>query len=105
MKASLKDEVALFEAHMQRAVELEYSTDFPAGPPRITQPSFEQYGDWLIEQGKYTEAIEQFDHCLERMPRRSRALKGKMTALEALDLQAEAKAIHKELDEIMSKAS
>ena len=53
MKASLKDEVALFEAHMKRAVELEYSTDFPAGPPRIAQPSFEQYGEWLIEQGKY----------------------------------------------------
>jgi len=104
MKASLKEEVALYEAHMQRAVELEYSTDLPAGPPRITQPSFEQYGQWLIDQGKFTEAIEQFDHCLERMPRRYRALQGKMTALEALDRQSEAQAIHQELDEIMSKA-
>jgi len=38
------------------------------------------------------------------MPRRYRALQGKMTALEALDRQAEAQAIHQELDEIMSKA-
>lgn len=104
MKASLNDRADLFEAHMQRAIEMEYNTDFPAGPPRITQPSFEQYGEWLIAQGKYREALEQFDHCLERMPKRSRSLKGKMTALEALDLEEEAQAIHHELEEIMMKA-
>ena len=104
MKASLNDRAELFEAHMQRAIEMEYNTDFPAGPPRITQPSFEQYGEWLIAQGKYREALEQFDHCLERMPKRSRSLKGKMTALEALDLEEEAQAIHHELEEIMMKA-
>jgi tetratricopeptide (TPR) repeat protein len=104
LKALLDNNTDRFEAHMQRAIEMEYNTDFPAGPPRITQPSFEQYGEWLIAQGRHNEAIEQFDRCLERMPKRSRSLKGKMTALEALDMQEDAQAIHHELQAILSKA-
>ncbi|MEL6987996.1 MAG: hypothetical protein AAGK97_09205 [Bacteroidota bacterium] len=73
-----------FEKHLKIAVALEDQTNFPAGPPRITKPSFEQYGEWLLENGNYEEAISQFNKALERMPKRSKALMGKMKALKAI---------------------
>jgi len=104
MIAFIEGDEGRFEALMQEAVALEDQTDFPAGPPTITKPSFEQYGEWLLEQGQYQEAIAQFDKALHRMPRRSKSLMGKMTALEALDQEEEAAQIQNELESIFAKA-
>jgi len=93
-----------FAAHMQEAVALEEQTNFPAGPPTITRPSFEQYGEWLLEQGNYPEAITQFDKALHRMPRRSKCLMGKMIALQKLNQQEEAEQIQQELQSILAQA-
>lgn len=104
MKALIEGNDDQFEAYMKQAVALEDQTNYPTGPPRITKPSFEQYGEWLLTKGNYTEAIEQFDKALERMPRRSKALIGKLTALKALDQQDEAELVQDELKSILAKA-
>ena len=93
-----------FAEHMQEAVALEEQTNFPAGPPTITKPSFEQYGEWLLEQGQYQEALTQFDKALRRMPRRSKSLMGKMIALQKLDRHDEAQSIEEELEGILAQA-
>lgn len=104
MKALLEGKEDLFESYMKEAVALENQTNYPTGPPRITKPSFEQYGEWLLKQGNYSEAIKQFDMALQRMPRRSKSLLGKMTALKALNQQADAELVQKELESILAQA-
>ena len=104
MKALLEGKEDVFESEMKEAVALEQDTNFPAGPPKIALPSFEQYGDWLISKGKHEEAIAQFDKALERMPRRSKSLKGKMNAFMQLDKKKEAEMVEKELKNILAQA-
>lgn len=93
-----------FAEYLQEAVALEEQTNFPAGPPTITKPSFEQYGEWLLEKGKYQEAIAQFDKALHRMPRRSKSLTGKMIALQKLNRHDEAQSVEEELQDILAQA-
>jgi len=104
MIALIEGDQDRFETHLKEAVALEDQTDFPAGPPTITKPSFEQYGEWLLEQGQYEKAIAQFDKALHRMPRRSKSLMGKMQALEELKQDEEAAQIQEELESIFAKA-
>jgi tetratricopeptide (TPR) repeat protein len=104
MIALIEGDQDRFETYMKEAVALEDQTDFPAGPPTITKPSFEQYGEWLLEQGQYDEAVAQFDKALHRMPRRSKSLMGKMTALQELKQDEEAAQIQEELESIFAKA-
>jgi len=102
MKALLEAQPAQFEAHLKEAVALEAQTNYPAGPPRVPLPSFEQYGEWLLAQGKYAEAIEQFEMSLERMPRRAKSLRGKLEAAKALDKGDEVRDLEKALGEILA---
>ncbi|MEM1120808.1 MAG: hypothetical protein AAGJ18_10200 [Bacteroidota bacterium] len=104
MRALLEGKKTEFESFMQEAVNLENQTNYPAGPPEITKPSFEQYGEWLLEQDKPAEALNQFDAALQRMPRRSKSLYGKMTALKALNRTEEVKLVEKELQSILAQA-
>ncbi len=104
MAALIEKQPDRFETYMKNAVALEYDTNYPAGPPRITQPSFEQYGEWLLAQDRYADAIEQFDKSLERMPRRVKSLIGKMTALKSLNKTVEATTVHDELKDILTHA-
>lgn len=104
LKALIAKNDDVFEAHMKKAVALEDQTNYPTGPPRITKPSFEQYGEWLLAKGNYTLALEQFEKALERMPRRSKSLLGKMSALKALDRNDEAELVQNELKAILAEA-
>ena len=104
MIALIEGDEGRFEAQMKEAVALEDQTNFPAGPPTVTKPSFEQYGEWLLERGHYLDAITQFDKALHRMPRRAKSLMGKMLALQKLDEQVEADKIQVELQSIFAKA-
>ena len=104
MNALLEGDQNLFEAKMKEATALEDLTNFPTGPPSIAKPSFEQYGEWLLEKGRYDEAIKQFDKALLRMPKRSKSLKGKMIALKALNQSKEFAIVRNELLAIYSEA-
>jgi len=104
MKALLEGDQELFEAKLKKATDLEELTNFPTGPPSITKPSFEQYGEWLLEKGRYDEASKQFDKALLRMPKRSKSLKGKIIALKALNQPKELENVRNELQNIYSQA-
>ena len=104
LKALLAGEQQLFEAKMKHAVKLESLTNFPAGPPSITKPSFEQYGEWLLEQGRYEEAIQQFDNGLMRMPKKSKSLQGKLSSLKAMNQMNELVKVQNELKLIYAQA-
>ncbi|MEM9986164.1 MAG: hypothetical protein AAF804_13815, partial [Bacteroidota bacterium] len=104
LKALVGGNEQLFEAKMKQATELEDRASYPTGPPSITKPSFEQYGEWLLAAGRYEEAKQQFDKALLRMPKRSKSLAGKYAALKALDRLDEAAAVQNQLEEIYAEA-
>ncbi len=104
MHVSLDGDWDLYGEYLKTATEIEAETDYPTGPPRITHPSFEQYGNWLLEQQKYEAALTQFDLSLQRTPRRTQSLHGKMTALHALNKKEEANLVEAELKSIWKKA-
>ena len=71
---------------------------YDSGPPFIAYPSFEQYGDWLLTKDRAAEALVQFDKSIENRTNRSKALRGKITALNMLDRGEEAAETQKILD-------
>jgi len=64
------------EEWMKKATEMEDETKFTYGPPNIVKPSFEMYGEWLVEKGRKKEAQNQFEKGLERAPKRRLAVIG-----------------------------
>lgn len=78
------------ETHLMAAVALEEEAGYDPGPPFIAYPSFEQYGEWLLEQKRYEEALNMFDKSLLQRTNRTKALKGKLDALDALGKREEA---------------
>ncbi len=78
------------EAHLLEAVALEEEAGYDSGPPFIAYPSFEQYGDWLLERERYEEALILFNKSLAQRTNRTKALKGKLRALLALGQNEEA---------------
>ncbi len=104
MAASLENDEKAFEKHLLAATELEAASDFPTGPPRIAYPSFEQYGEWLLEQGRFEDALSQYETSLIRTPRRAQSLMGKMNALKGLKRMDEAKEVQEELQKVWQLA-
>lgn len=100
LQALLEEDSEVFEAKMQEATALEDQTDFPTGPPKISKPSFEQYGEWLLAEGRFEEAVQQFDKALMRMPKRTKSLEGKLAASEAISQSEEAGNLQNELSEV-----
>ena len=92
------------EQWLKRAAELEESSSYAYGPPTIVQPSSELYGQWLLENQKAEEALQQFEKAIERGPRRVAALYGKIEALNALDRKEEANQTRKELMLVLEDA-
>jgi len=64
------------EKLLKEATAIELTLDAPSGPAEPIKPSFELYGELLVEQGRMADAKVQFDHALERMPNRRAALQG-----------------------------
>jgi tetratricopeptide (TPR) repeat protein len=73
--ASQKD-MAAADRLMKEATAMEAALDAPSGPPEPIKPSFELYGELLLEQGRSKEAAEQFQHALLRMPNRRASVQG-----------------------------
>ncbi|MEL7002108.1 MAG: hypothetical protein AAFN93_05140 [Bacteroidota bacterium] len=98
MAALTRGEDTEAEEYFKKAVAIEDASEYPVGPPDVPFPSFEQYGHWLLEKGRYEEALEQFDTSLKRTPLRAMALKGKMKALEKLGRTDQIDELKAELD-------
>lgn len=90
LAAMLSADAKSVEVHLSAAVKLEEEAGYDSGPPFIAYPSFEQYGDWLLEQERFEEALTMFEKSLAQRTNRTKALKGKLSALIALGQEGEA---------------
>lgn len=81
----LGGDAAETEKWLIEATNLESKVSYSFGPPIIAKPSYELYGDWLVEQGRLKEAIVQYELALERGPNRTYPLKAKAKAAEGSD--------------------
>jgi tetratricopeptide (TPR) repeat protein len=79
---SQKDAAAA-ERLLKEATVLELSLDAPSGPADPIKPSFELYGDLLLQLNRPAEAAAQFQQSLTRMPNRRAALDGLKRATTA----------------------
>ena len=76
MIAFAKKDMAAAERSIKEATTIELTLDAPSGPAEPIQPSFEIYGQMLLETNRPAEAAEQFQTSLKRMPNRRFALDG-----------------------------
>ncbi len=60
----------------KEATEIEATLDPPSGPPEPMKPSFELYGELLLQAGKGKEAAAQLNETLLRMPNRAASVAG-----------------------------
>ena len=95
----LAEDVQGAESHLVKATQLESRMPYSSGPARIAYPSHEQYGDWLLSQARYAEALEQFNTSLERAPNRTKALRGKIAAASKLGMQEDVESAQELLNE------
>lgn len=89
---------------LKKASQLEQNISYSYGPPTVVKPSFELYGEWLVENNRFEEALAQFDYSLKRAPKRILSLRGKLAVAKALGnaaLENEAQTL---LDEALQKA-
>ncbi|HEY6502951.1 MAG TPA: hypothetical protein VIZ28_03160 [Chitinophagaceae bacterium] len=88
MLARMKKDEAAAERFLKQATELETITTYAYGPPRIVKPSFEMYGEWLLEMNKPAEALQQFELSLKTAPNKLLSVKGKEEAGKRLKSNA-----------------
>jgi hypothetical protein len=69
------------------------------------KPTFEMYGDWLLEQNRPEDALAQFEYALKRGPKRHLALKGKRQAAEMSGKEEMVAEVNEILAEIKTKAA
>ena len=74
--AIAKKDAAGAEQLLKEATAIEAALDAPSGPPEPIKPSFELYGELLVEQGRLKDAAAQFEQALARMPNRRASMQG-----------------------------
>jgi tetratricopeptide (TPR) repeat protein len=74
--AMSQKDAATAEKLLKEATAIEMTLDAPSGPAEPIKPSFELYGEMLVEQGRMADAKVQFDRALERMPNRRASVRG-----------------------------
>ncbi|MEM7657287.1 MAG: hypothetical protein AAF399_14225 [Bacteroidota bacterium] len=76
------------EEWLKESVALETSLSYSSGPPDIPSPSWEFYGEWLLDQERPADALKQFELALARNPQRRLSLQGLATAQKAVNAVA-----------------
>ena len=61
---------------LKEATSIEATLDAPSGPTEPIKPSFELYGEFLLDQGRTKEAAAQFEQSLMRTPNRRLTVQG-----------------------------
>ena len=84
MQAWLKTDIGGTEAVLKKATELEAASSYAYGPPNVVKPSFEMYGEWLLEVSRPADAIAQFELSLKAAPNKTISVKGKEEAEKKL---------------------
>jgi tetratricopeptide (TPR) repeat protein len=80
MNAKLKKDNLQTDKLLKQASETEAAISYAFGPPTIVKPSFELYGEWLLEMNRPEEALKQFELSLTAAPGRLLSLEGKKNA-------------------------
>ena len=80
MQGKLKKNNPEVEKYLKEAVASESIASYAFGPPNVVKPSFELYGEWLLEMNRPEEALQQFDLSLKAAPGRWLAWTGKRKA-------------------------
>lgn len=76
LKAWAAGDQAGTEKHLTQAIATADTLSFSYGPPEIQKPVHELYADWLLNQGRYSEAASQYEIALERAPGRRLSVAG-----------------------------
>lgn len=103
LNALMEDNSEEAEEWMKKASLLEESISYSYGPPDVLKPTHEMYGEWLLEQNRYEEALSMFEKSLERAPKRRLSLEGKLNAAENLGKDEIVDETMKELDQFTDK--
>jgi hypothetical protein len=88
MQAWLTKDMNATNQLLKKATELEAASSYAYGPPVVVKPSFEMYGEWLLEVNKPAEALQQFELSLKAAPNKTLSLKGKEEAEKKLKTMA-----------------
>ncbi len=84
MRAWLDKDATATENFFKKATELHAKAGYSYGPPSIVKPSYEMYGEWLLENGRPKEALVQFEKSLELAPNKRLSVMGKEAAQKQL---------------------
>jgi tetratricopeptide (TPR) repeat protein len=74
--ASSQKDMATAEKLLKEATAIESALDAPSGPAEPIQPSFELYGQLLLDMNRPADAAAQFQQSLTRMPNRRMSVEG-----------------------------
>lgn len=80
LQAWMKNDLAETEAWFSKATALENNISYSYGPPNVVKPSNELYAEWLVQQKRYREAVQQFELALKAAPNRTLSMNGKKEA-------------------------
>ncbi len=90
MQAWMKKDAVTTEKYLIQATTMETSSTYAYGPPNVVKPSYEMYGEWLLNMNRPKEALLQFEKSLESAPNKLLSIKGKETAISLLKEPAKA---------------
>jgi hypothetical protein len=99
--ADLEGDEKMVEKWYSQAATQQMEMSSSYGPPVISKPTFELYGEWLLNHGNAELAIQQFDNSLLKGPKRMRALTGKLKAAKMLKNETMIKEVEAELAQVM----
>jgi len=86
--AYAQKDMATAERLIKEATTIELALDAPSGPADPIKPSFELYGELLVDLGRLQEAAAQFQQSLDRMPNRRASVQGLQKTAPARSSQA-----------------
>ena len=84
MRAWLDKDAATTEKYFIKATELHAAAGYSYGPPSIAKPSYEMYGEWLLENNRPKDALAQFELSLKLAPNKRLSVQGKEAAMKLL---------------------
>ncbi len=83
MIQSAKDQKDAALRLAKEAADIEQSMAAPSGPPEPIKPSFELYGEMLLDAGRAKDAVQAFEQSLLRTPKRTPSVLGLARAATA----------------------
>ena len=84
MSAWLDKNAEATEKYLIKATQIQSEAGYSYGPPAIVKPSYEMYGEWLLETGRPKEALAQFELSLKLAPNKRLSVQGKEEAMKKI---------------------